>query len=58
MQEKKTRRIEELRNKYVSITQENKLSFLKIACTRKPFKINEIYCKRCLGGVGKVNISI
>ena len=30
----------------------------KMAYTRKPIKINEIYCKRCLGGGGKVNISI
>ena len=29
-----------------------------MAYTRKPIKMNEIYCKWCLGGGGKVNISI
>ena len=33
-------------------------AFQKMAYTRKPTKINEIYCKRCLGGYGTVHISI
>ena len=32
--------------------------FKKMAYTRKPTKINKIYCKRCLGWYGTVNISI
>ena len=32
--------------------------FKKMAYTKKPIKMNEIYCKRSLGGGGKVNVSI
>ena len=32
--------------------------FLKNGYTRSFIKIKEIYCKRCLGGGAKVNISI
>ena len=38
--------------------QKKQQSLKKMAYTRKPIKINGIYCKRRLGGGGKVNISI
>ena len=35
-----------------------KQNLKKMTCTRKPIKMNEIYCKRVWAGDGKVNISI
>ena len=35
-------------NKYVSTTPKKEIKFKKMPYTKKP--INEIYCKRCLGG--------
>ena len=39
-----------MRNKYVSTRQKKKQTFKKKTYTRKPIKMNEIYCKRHLGG--------
>ena len=40
-----------MRNKYALMTQRKKQSKPTILeNTRKPIKMNEIYCKRCLGG--------
>ena len=43
-------KIHHIRNKYGSTTQKRKQRFKKMACTRKPIKMNEVYCKRCLSG--------
>ena len=39
-----------MRNKYVSTTPKKKQTLKKNDNTRKPIKMNEIYCKRHLGG--------
>ena len=36
------------------MTQKQKQSFKEMAYSRKPIEMNEIYCKRCLGGGGGV----
>ena len=43
-------KIYNIRNKYGSTTQKSKQRFKKMAYTRKPIKMNEVYCKRCLSG--------